>query len=60
LLLLLLFGLGFSLFFHVSWMAVAERIGGDRDGDRLVACATRTAKTASRAKWPPSSARKWS
>ncbi len=27
-LLLLLFGLGFSLFFHVSWMAVAERIGG--------------------------------
>jgi len=27
LLLLLLFGLGFSLFFHVSWMAVAERIG---------------------------------
>jgi S-DNA-T family DNA segregation ATPase FtsK/SpoIIIE len=25
--LLLLFGLGFSLFFHVSWMAVAERIG---------------------------------
>ncbi len=28
LLLLLLFGLGFSLFFHVSWMAVAERIGG--------------------------------
>ncbi|MRX08847.1 DNA translocase FtsK [Pseudoduganella sp. FT25W] len=28
LLLLLLFGLGFSLFFHVSWLAVAERIGG--------------------------------
>ena len=28
LLLLLLFGVGFSLFFHVSWMAVAERIGG--------------------------------
>ncbi|NHZ95217.1 DNA translocase FtsK [Massilia sp. CCM 8734] len=28
LLLLLLFGLGFSLFFHVSWMGVAERIGG--------------------------------
>ena len=27
LLLLLLFGLGFSLFFHVSWMSVAERIG---------------------------------
>ncbi|HZX25850.1 MAG TPA: DNA translocase FtsK 4TM domain-containing protein [Telluria sp.] len=27
LLLLLLFGLGFSLFFHVSWMAVAEKIG---------------------------------
>ncbi|UGQ47934.1 DNA translocase FtsK [Massilia endophytica] len=27
LMLLLLFGLGFSLFFHVSWMAVAERIG---------------------------------
>ncbi|CUI03928.1 Cell division protein FtsK [Janthinobacterium sp. CG23_2] len=28
LLLLLLFGLGFSLFFHVSWLNVAERIGG--------------------------------
>src|SRR5471032_1370633 len=28
LLLLLLFGMGFSLFFHVSWLAVAERIGG--------------------------------
>ncbi|MBA5686853.1 DNA translocase FtsK [Rugamonas apoptosis] len=28
LLLLLLFGLGFSLFFQVSWLAVAERIGG--------------------------------
>ncbi|HAT31649.1 MAG TPA: cell division protein FtsK [Janthinobacterium sp.] len=28
LLLLLLFGLGFSLFFHVSWLSVAERIGG--------------------------------
>ena len=27
LLLLLLFGLGFSLFFQVSWLAVAERIG---------------------------------
>ncbi|HEU4850631.1 MAG TPA: DNA translocase FtsK 4TM domain-containing protein, partial [Telluria sp.] len=27
LLLLALFGLGFSLFFHVSWMSVAERIG---------------------------------
>ena len=27
LLLLLLFGVGFSLFFHVSWMSVAERIG---------------------------------
>ncbi len=27
LLLLLLFGLGFSLFFHVSWLSVAERIG---------------------------------
>ncbi|HEY0845324.1 MAG TPA: DNA translocase FtsK 4TM domain-containing protein [Noviherbaspirillum sp.] len=26
--LLLLFGIGFSLFFHVSWLAVAERIGG--------------------------------
>ena len=25
--LLLLFGIGFSLFFHVSWLAVAERIG---------------------------------
>jgi S-DNA-T family DNA segregation ATPase FtsK/SpoIIIE len=27
LLLLLLFGLGFSLFFHVSWLSVAEKIG---------------------------------
>src|SRR5690606_16943818 len=27
LLLLLLFGLGFSLFFHVSWLNVAERLG---------------------------------
>jgi S-DNA-T family DNA segregation ATPase FtsK/SpoIIIE len=27
LLLMLLFGLGFSLFFHVSWLSVAERIG---------------------------------
>ena len=26
--LLLLFGVGFSLFFHVSWLAVAERLGG--------------------------------
>jgi S-DNA-T family DNA segregation ATPase FtsK/SpoIIIE len=26
--LLLIFGVGFSLMFHVSWMAVAERIGG--------------------------------
>jgi S-DNA-T family DNA segregation ATPase FtsK/SpoIIIE len=26
--LLLLFGVGFSLFFHVSWLALAERIGG--------------------------------
>ncbi|RJG07873.1 DNA translocase FtsK [Noviherbaspirillum cavernae] len=25
--LLLIFGIGFSLFFHVSWLAVAERIG---------------------------------
>jgi S-DNA-T family DNA segregation ATPase FtsK/SpoIIIE len=28
LLLVLLFGLGFSLFFHVSWLTLAERIGG--------------------------------
>ncbi|HZS80196.1 MAG TPA: DNA translocase FtsK 4TM domain-containing protein, partial [Herbaspirillum sp.] len=28
LLLLLLFGLGVSLFFHVSWLEIAERIGG--------------------------------
>jgi len=28
LLLLLLFGIGASLFFHISWLAVAERIGG--------------------------------
>ena len=26
--LLLIFGVGFSLFFHVSWLAVAERVGG--------------------------------
>jgi DNA segregation ATPase FtsK/SpoIIIE, S-DNA-T family len=26
--LLLLFGVGFSLFFHVSWLALAERVGG--------------------------------
>ena len=26
--LLLLFGVGFSLFFHVSWLGVAERLGG--------------------------------
>ena len=26
--LLLIFGVGFSLFFHVSWLSVAERIGG--------------------------------
>jgi S-DNA-T family DNA segregation ATPase FtsK/SpoIIIE len=26
--LLWLFGVGFSLFFHVSWMSVAERVGG--------------------------------
>jgi S-DNA-T family DNA segregation ATPase FtsK/SpoIIIE len=32
LLLLLLFGLGFSLFFHVSWMSVAERIGAALEG----------------------------
>lgn len=30
--LLLLFGLGFSLFFHVSWLAVAERIGAALEG----------------------------
>ena len=28
LILLMLFGLGFSLCFHVSWMAVAEKLGG--------------------------------
>jgi S-DNA-T family DNA segregation ATPase FtsK/SpoIIIE len=28
LLLLMIFGLGFSLCFHVSWMAVAEKLGG--------------------------------
>ena len=32
LLLLLLFGLGFSLFFHVSWLATVERIGGGIEG----------------------------
>jgi len=32
LLLLLLFGLGFSLFFQVSWLAVAERIGETVEG----------------------------
>ncbi|HJV76150.1 MAG TPA: DNA translocase FtsK 4TM domain-containing protein [Noviherbaspirillum sp.] len=30
--LLLLFGVGFSLFFHVSWLTVAERIGGAIEG----------------------------
>ncbi|HEV7618446.1 MAG TPA: DNA translocase FtsK 4TM domain-containing protein [Burkholderiaceae bacterium] len=30
--LLLLFGLGFSLFFQVSWLAVAERVGGAIEG----------------------------
>jgi len=29
--LLLLFGVGFSLFFHVSWMMVAERVGAGID-----------------------------
>jgi len=28
LILLLVFGLGFSLFFHVSWLTVAEKVGG--------------------------------
>ena len=32
LLLLLLFGLGFSLFFHVSWLATVERIGAALEG----------------------------
>jgi S-DNA-T family DNA segregation ATPase FtsK/SpoIIIE len=30
--LLLLFGLGFSLFFHVSWLAAAERLGAALEG----------------------------
>jgi S-DNA-T family DNA segregation ATPase FtsK/SpoIIIE len=30
--LLLIFGIGFSLLFHVSWLAVAERIGGWLEG----------------------------
>ena len=35
--LLLLFGVGFSLFFHVSWLAVAERVGGlIEDGVRFI------------------------
>jgi S-DNA-T family DNA segregation ATPase FtsK/SpoIIIE len=32
LLLLLLFGLGFSLFFHVSWLATVERLGAALEG----------------------------
>ena len=32
LLLMLLFGLGFSLFFHVSWLTLAERIGAALEG----------------------------
>lgn len=32
LLLLLLFALGFSLYFHLSWLSVAERIGGAIEG----------------------------
>ncbi|SMP55354.1 DNA translocase FtsK [Noviherbaspirillum suwonense] len=32
LLLVLLFGLGFSLFFHVSWLTLAERIGAVLEG----------------------------
>lgn len=32
LIMLMLFGLGFSLCFHVSWMAVAERLGGALEG----------------------------
>ena len=32
LILLMLFGLGFSLCFHVSWLAVAERLGGAIEG----------------------------
>jgi S-DNA-T family DNA segregation ATPase FtsK/SpoIIIE len=32
LLLVLLFGLGFSLFFHVSWLTLAERIGAMLEG----------------------------
>jgi S-DNA-T family DNA segregation ATPase FtsK/SpoIIIE len=35
LLLLLLFGLGFSLFFQVSWLAVAERIGASLESVML-------------------------
>ncbi|RZI42954.1 DNA translocase FtsK [Herbaspirillum sp. HC18] len=30
--LLLIFGIGFSLFFHVSWLNVAERVGGLIEG----------------------------
>ena len=32
LIMLMLFGLGFSLCFHVSWMAVAEKLGGALEG----------------------------
>ncbi len=32
LMMLMLFGLGFSLCFHVSWMAVAEKLGGALEG----------------------------
>lgn len=35
LLLMLLFGLGFSLFFHVSWLTLAERVGDVIEGSIL-------------------------
>jgi hypothetical protein len=58
LLLLLLFGLGFSWYFQVSWLAVAERIGAVEPASPGSACATKTAKTAATAKSRPAAATK--
>ncbi len=44
LLLMLLFGLGFSLCFHVSWMAVAEKLGGALERGAQMAMALYTAR----------------
>jgi len=44
LLLMLMFGLGFSLCFHVSWMAVAEKLGGALERGAQMAMALYTAR----------------